>query len=84
MVTTIQLDEHVKEKLAAIARNLEQELKEKVTYNDVIIYLLESIQIKQDKKQLNALRGIISPESAKKSLEELRQLEKKRELNLVR
>lgn len=82
MVTTIQLDEEVKEQLAAFARSLEQELKERFTYNDVIKYLLEFVPIKQDKKQLNLLRGIISIDKAEKSLRELEDLEKRREKNL--
>ena len=84
MVTTIQLDEYVKEQLASVARQLEKELKKKVTYNDVVMYLLELSQIKQNKEQFNSLRGIISVESAKKSLKELKNLNKKREAKFER
>ncbi|MHA1382104.1 MAG: hypothetical protein ACTSRG_27345 [Candidatus Helarchaeota archaeon] len=84
MVTTIQLDEHVKEQLASVARQLEKELKKKVTYNDVVMYLLEISQIKPDKEKFNSLRGIISFNSAKESLQELRNLNKKRETKFER
>ena len=78
MVTTIQLDESTKEQLAAIARKLGIELKKKVTYNEVIKYLLQIYPAEYDKTQLNSLRGIISSVDAKRSLKELRSLDKKR------
>jgi len=82
MVTTIQLDKTTKEQLATIARQLGMELKKKVTYNEVIKYFLQLFPAKYDKAQLNSLRGVISPTEAKKSLKELRRLDKKRENKL--
>ena len=83
MVTSIQLDEAVKDQLAEIARQLELDLKEKVTYNDVIKFLLKSASINKDKIKINNLRGIISVEEAKKAMQELRNLEKIREKRLA-
>ena len=79
MVTTIQLDENIKEQLTEIARKLELDLKEKFTYNDVIKYLLQNFPINLDKTQLISLRGIISYNKAKESLKELKELDKERE-----
>lgn len=84
MVTTIQLDENIKEQLTELARNLERDLKEKITYNDVIKYLLEISPIIQEKKQLKRLRGILPYNLAKKALEELKELEKKKETRFQR
>lgn len=78
MITTIQLDEITKEQLATIARQLGLEMRKEVTYNEVIKYLLQIYPAKYDKSQLNSLRGIISSTEAKKSLEQLRGLDKKR------
>jgi len=84
MVITIQLDEDIKEQLATIARKLGTELKKTVTYNEVIKYLLQFYPMNYDKSQLNTLRGIISLDEAKRSLEELKDLDKKKERALQR
>ena len=84
MVTSIQLDEDIKEQLAIIAKKLGGELKKNISYNEVIKYLLQIYPAKYDKSELKSLRGIISFDTAKKSLEELRDFDRKRERNLQR
>ena len=84
MVTTIQLDEDIKEQLAIIAKKLGGELKKNISYNEAIKYLLQIYPVKYDKSELKSLRGIISFDTTKKSLEELRDFDRKRERNLQR
>jgi hypothetical protein len=81
MKLLIPIDEDIKEQLRTLKIKLETELKEKITYNEVIKYLLQNDSIFPNKSRLKSLRGVISYNSAQKSLEESKRLSIERQKN---
>jgi hypothetical protein len=62
MATTIQLQEKTKNALFLKKNELEHKLKRKITYDELVLYLLTKEERMQPKKSLEELIGTISKE----------------------
>lgn len=79
MVTTIQIKEKTKIELLKVLSKLQATSTKKITYEDVIQYLLLKERCKMDKRRLftSKYAGILADTDAHELLRESRRLERK-------